>query len=109
MAGASRTHADVVVNIIQRLLNSLGPGGCRPAASDLRVQVTPAGPYTYPDVLVYCKDAVWLGARPGHDWVLTEIDGKEGVLSLSSLPISLSLEDIYTDIELNAATLDHLQ
>jgi len=47
--------------------------------------------------------------RQGDEWVLTEIEGKDGVLSLSSLPISLTLDDIYTDVELNTATLDHLE
>ena len=54
MAGASRQHAAITVNMIVALVARLKGRSCEVYGSDLRVKVPPTGLYTYPDVLVIC-------------------------------------------------------
>lgn len=56
MAGASRNHNRIVRNLLARLTTALAGGPCEPFASDMRLR-TPAGLYTYPDLLVVCGPA----------------------------------------------------
>jgi Uma2 family endonuclease len=56
MAGASRRHGLIVTNLIVELGRQLKGRPCEVFASDLRLRVTPAGLYTYPDVMVVCGD-----------------------------------------------------
>ena len=53
MAGASVAHNDITANVVSTLRLALRGTGCRAFGSDLRV-LTPAGLYTYPDVVVVC-------------------------------------------------------
>jgi Uma2 family endonuclease len=57
MAGASRQHIRIVSNLVGNLWQQLKGGPCEVSSSDLRLRVTPAGLYTYPDVMVVCGDA----------------------------------------------------
>jgi Uma2 family endonuclease len=57
MAGASPRHVWIVANIVAEFRQHLKGKPCRVSASDLRLRVTPAGLYTYPDVMVICGDA----------------------------------------------------
>jgi len=54
MGGASPRHVLIVTNIISELRNQLKNRPCMVYSTDLRVQVSPQGLYTYPDVLVVC-------------------------------------------------------
>jgi len=54
MAGASRTHNLILTNTIVSLGTSLKRRGCDIYANDMRVEVSPTGLYTYPDVVVVC-------------------------------------------------------
>jgi Uma2 family endonuclease len=56
MAGASRRHGLIVVNLVGELRQQLKGKPCEVYSSDLRLRVTAAGLYTYPDVLVACGD-----------------------------------------------------
>ena len=56
MAGASRDHILIAVNISSSLNGQLKERPCRVFSSDLRVKVAPSGLYTYPDVVVVCGD-----------------------------------------------------
>jgi Uma2 family endonuclease len=56
MAGASRRHALIVTNLVRELSRQLKGKQCEVFSNDLRLRVTPAGLYTYPDVLVACSD-----------------------------------------------------
>jgi Uma2 family endonuclease len=56
MSGASRPHARIAANVVGGLWQQLKGKPCRVSASDLRLRVTPAGLYTYPDVMVVCGD-----------------------------------------------------
>jgi Uma2 family endonuclease len=56
MAGASRRHGLIVTNLVRELGQQLKGKPCEVYASDLRLRVTPAGLYTYPDVMVVCGD-----------------------------------------------------
>ena len=61
----------------------------------------------YPDVLVYCKDAVWLD--DSRD-TLTNPHVIFEVLSPRTERYDRGEKfHIYTDVELNRATLDHLE
>jgi len=57
MAGASPRHVWIVANIVAELRQQLKGKPCRVSASDLRLRVTPASLYTYPDVMVICEEA----------------------------------------------------
>src|ERR1039458_7399707 len=50
MSGASYPHIGIVANAVASLHQQLRRGPCRPLSNDMRVRVTPAGLYTYPDV-----------------------------------------------------------
>ena len=56
LAGASRRHGLIVTNLIAELRQQLKGKPCELYAGDLRLRVTPAGLYTYPDVMVVCDD-----------------------------------------------------
>lgn len=58
--GASKEHVAIEINLIGEIRNRLRNSPCRAGSSNMRVQVDYAGPYFYPDVIVYCKDAIWL-------------------------------------------------
>ena len=57
LAGASRQHAAITVNMIVALVARLKGRSCEVYGSDLRVKVPPTGLYTYPDVSVICGKA----------------------------------------------------
>lgn len=54
MAGAGPRHAFIVTNLVMTLGQQLKQRPCRVGSSDLRLRITPAGLYTYPDVVVIC-------------------------------------------------------
>jgi Uma2 family endonuclease len=56
MAGASRTHVRIVTSLARHLGNRLHCGPCEPFVADMRVGITGAGAYVYPDVAVVCGE-----------------------------------------------------
>jgi Uma2 family endonuclease len=56
MAGASREHNQISSNIVRILGNDLLEKPCSVFSSDMKVKVGEIGKYTYPDVVVVCKD-----------------------------------------------------
>jgi len=54
MGGASAAHNLIVLNVGSELRQQLRTKPCSVYPSDLRVKVSPAGLYTYPDVIVVC-------------------------------------------------------
>jgi len=54
MAGASREHNLISLNVAGELRSQLRERPCETYASDMRVRATPTGLYTYPDVVVVC-------------------------------------------------------
>jgi len=56
MAGASPRHVSIVTNVVIELGQQLRRKPCRVYSSDLRLRVTSAGLYTYPDVMVVCGE-----------------------------------------------------
>jgi Uma2 family endonuclease len=64
MAGASWAHSQIVANAVRELGNQLRGGPCQPVTSETRVCVTPAGLYTYPDVLVVCGEPQFVDSKP---------------------------------------------
>ena len=56
MAGASRTHNLITLNLASELQVRLQGRACETYASDMRVKVAPTGLYTYPDVIVVCGE-----------------------------------------------------
>ena len=57
MAGASERHVLIVTNVVAELRGQLRRRPCTVYSTDLRVRVSPAGLYTYPDVVVVCGQA----------------------------------------------------
>jgi Uma2 family endonuclease len=56
MGGASPNHVLIVTNVVSELRLQLKSRPCTVYSTDLRVRVSPAGLYTYPDVVVVCGD-----------------------------------------------------
>src|SRR6266446_3748000 len=54
MSGGSYRHAVIIANFIQRLANVLERLPCTVVSNDLRMRVSPAGLYSYPDIIVVC-------------------------------------------------------
>ncbi|GAB4457203.1 MAG: Uma2 family endonuclease [Armatimonadaceae bacterium] len=63
MAGATREHGIINLNVAALLLAQLRGGECRPFANDMRVKITETGLYTYPDVVVVCGNQEYEGGR----------------------------------------------
>jgi Uma2 family endonuclease len=63
MAGASPEHDTIAVNLIATLHSQLKGTPCKAHSSDMRVAVSSANAYTYPDISICCKDASY--ARRG--------------------------------------------
>jgi Uma2 family endonuclease len=56
MAGASRRHNLILVNVAAELRQLLKARPCEVYSSDMRNRVTPVGLYTYPDASVVCGE-----------------------------------------------------
>jgi Uma2 family endonuclease len=56
MSGASPRHVWITANVVAEFRQQLKGKPCRVSASDLRLRVTPAGLYAYPDVMVVCGE-----------------------------------------------------
>jgi len=56
MSGASYRHVMLISSLSHHLRNGLAGRACSVGTNDLRVRVSPAGLYTYPDVVVICGD-----------------------------------------------------
>ena len=56
MPGASRKHNLITVHVVGELYIQLRDGSCEVYPSDMRVKVSAAGLYTYPDVIVVCDE-----------------------------------------------------
>lgn len=56
MPGASRKHNLITVHIVGELYIQLRDRSCEVYPSDMRVKVSAAGLYTYPDVIVVCDE-----------------------------------------------------
>ena len=56
MSGASRLHNLIAGNLHGEIRSQLRDRPCESYVTDMRVRVTPAGLYTYPDVVVVCGE-----------------------------------------------------
>ncbi len=56
MTGASRRHNLIAVNITREFSQQLKGRPCEVYASDMRVKVAATGLYTYPDIVVVCRE-----------------------------------------------------
>jgi Uma2 family endonuclease len=56
MAGTSREHSLIVVNLSRELSAQLRGRPCETYANEMRVKVETSGLYTYPDVVVICGE-----------------------------------------------------
>lgn len=54
MSGASLRHARLVRNLSRSLDTRLRSGACEVLTHDLRVAVSPQGPFFYPDLVAFC-------------------------------------------------------
>lgn len=59
MAGTTKNHARIVMNLSRELSSLLKGKKCEPFATDLRVKVQANGLYTYPDLLVVCGEQLY--------------------------------------------------
>jgi Uma2 family endonuclease len=64
MAGGSYHHANIIDDTTGELYVALKGGPCEVTSSELRVCISPAGLYTYPDLLAVCGEPKFLD---GHN------------------------------------------
>ncbi len=57
MVGATEPHVLIVTNLVVALSTRTRGRGCKVYANDMRLKVTPAGLYTYPDLIALCGQA----------------------------------------------------
>ena len=55
MTGGTIPHNDIALNLYTALRPHLRSRECRVNVSDVKVQISPASPYYYPDVIVSCN------------------------------------------------------
>ncbi len=60
MAGTSRQHVRISVNLVRHLGNALASKTCEVFNNDLRVWIPRRRAYNYPDVIVVCGEAEFL-------------------------------------------------
>jgi Uma2 family endonuclease len=63
MAGAGESHNLLVMNIGVQIYSQLRTRDCRTYSNDMRVCVSEAGLYTYPDIVVVCGVPQFLDGR----------------------------------------------
>lgn len=56
MAGGTVPHNTIALNLYSLLRSHLRGTGCQANVADVKVQVSPVGPYFYPDLVVTCDD-----------------------------------------------------
>lgn len=59
MAGGSRKHSAIIFNLTVVLGSRLRGGSCRGYSSDLRIEISGIGKYTYPDLTVVCGEEIF--------------------------------------------------
>lgn len=60
MAGASRQHGRITVNLTRYIANALSKSPCEVFAGDMRVWIPARRAYNYPDLVVVCGKAEFL-------------------------------------------------
>jgi Uma2 family endonuclease len=128
MAGASRWHNLIVANVISELRSQLKGRSCTTYPSDMRVKVSPAGLYTYPDVIVVCGEALFEDnqqdtllnptlmeyvlitqtkphiehyvRQPDNRWLLAEADSVHDTVHLPSIDCHLALAEVYDKVDI---------
>ncbi len=73
MAGASREHNLIALNIGGELRQTFKGQRCEAYVGDMRVRVTRTGLYTYPDVVVVCEEAEFVDDTLLNPTVLIEV------------------------------------
>ena len=63
MAGGTLRHARIVTSLVRRLGDKLSQRPCDVYSTDVRLAISQAGLYTYPDVMVICGEAVAIDDR----------------------------------------------
>jgi Uma2 family endonuclease len=56
MGGATRRHNLIVANIVRELGRQIASRPCEVYATDMKVEVSATGLFTYPDVVVVCEE-----------------------------------------------------
>jgi Uma2 family endonuclease len=56
MTGGTKPHNRIAINFTTALDGFLGEKGCDIYINDVKVQLSPSGPYHYPDVVVTCDE-----------------------------------------------------
>lgn len=54
MTGGTKPHNRIAGNLYTAIDSHLGEGECEVYMSDVKVQISPSGPYHYPDIVVTC-------------------------------------------------------
>src|SRR5260370_42214955 len=55
-SGGSLTHSHITVHLAASQIRQTDRNGCKVTNSDLRIQISPRGPFVYPDLTVYCGE-----------------------------------------------------
>ncbi|PCI61971.1 MAG: hypothetical protein COB35_04605 [Gammaproteobacteria bacterium] len=109
MAGTSKNHERISVNILSEFSHHLKNSPCEPFGSDVKVRV-PTGNYRYPDCMVVCNDQTADDYYTETPTILVEVlsrstrkiderDKRIEYLNIPSLEEYILIEQDFVDIE----------
>lgn len=74
MAGANESHVIISDNFSATLINQLRGSGCRSFSSDMKLEISTANIYYYPDLLVTCDEGDRLNKKyKSHPCLIIEV------------------------------------
>jgi len=109
MAGTSKNHERIAVNILSEFSHHLKNSPCEPFGSDVKVRV-PTGNYRYPDCMVVCEDQTEDDYYTESPTILVEVlsrstrkiderDKRMEYLNIPSLEEYILIEQDFVDVE----------
>jgi len=63
MTGGTIPHNDLALNLYRAIYPKVSARGCRINVSDVKVKISAAGAYRYPDVVVSCSKVDWQATK----------------------------------------------
>ena len=104
LAGGSLHHGIICGNIFAELRSALtkGANDCQAFNSEVRIHIQAVNAYVYPDASIACPplNTVEVYRRKGDLWQIVVFSELEQEVALGAINGSLSMEAIYSGVEL---------
>lgn len=102
MAGSSKRHAEIALNIASLLKQAARGTPCKTYVSDIKVRASSHKSYFYPDVVLGCEsdetDDYYL--ESGNWWVRV-FESPDDTFTLPCVELEVTLAEIYEDVAFN--------